>query len=894
MNSPLVRRLRSHLARRRAAIASNTLLALGSALGFAGSALAREDFYSIVDASKLTLADATEPLPTAMSELLGDDWMGYGAIAFGVALDGAGEAYLSVDPITHNAVLVMKTPKREGIAGRMRYLEAWNAAKQSRFTVSSDVLTAADSEQFEKAKREHYRKLANANVPGAAWFRHLAGPTDAATAGQNDAFRTDSTDDFERTFDMFGGTQAIAENLRLETVLRSDEKETASVDVSKIDGITTRPFDFEPLLAGKEPKLDALASFIPADQHAAFFASFPELVNVSDELKRLVTQPSIMIDERSVDALTLERLEHQLCLPVSDVARRFGALLVKQVAITGSDPFLRSGSDVAVLFETREKGTELLVEYWKANAKQRGPLQTGKAGNLDYNFVRTADRSTSTYLAQNGSVILITNSPVQLAAFDAVIRSERKPLANADDYRFFRTRYSSDEPESALIVIPDAALRRWVSPRFRIGDSRRVRALARLADERAGHVFDFAAGRAKEIVVPVDAVYGSLEYATPLAEIAVERCTQSEAAAYARFRNTYEQGFRGFFDPIAVRLRFTPERMEVDLSVIPIILDSDLNEFANIVKNARLTAESGHPHDLAIAQFTIAIDPENGTLRSFGDMVGARGSRGERLADPLSWLGGWFTAYIDDDPFLTEALGADDPDQFIDREIHRLPVAVEIGVKDVVRAGLFITSLRALADESVPGLLHFETKKHGEKSYVKIRGAEELTGEANLNLYYAIDSKRLIISLNEDVVKRSLDDSVATTQQKAGNELGDGVTAHFDRRAFEFMARGMNSDETQRRLLRVLPILEEWKRLFPNEDPVAFHERVFHERICGPMGEKLVVDPASGEIHSEKFGSPYHPTSNGFELEALKSLRSADFGLSFEHGGVRGRIAIQR
>lgn len=887
---------RLHGARRRARTGATAFLFLCSTVGFASSGFAREDVYSIVDTSKLVLADAEEPLPTAMSELLADDWMGISAIAFGVALDGNGEAYLDVDPSTHNAVLVLKTPKRDGVGGRLRYLAAWNSAKQSRFTVAADALTVADPEQFEKARRKHYRRLANANVPGAAWFRHLAGAEDEANQANGD-FTNRGVDDLERTFDLFGGSQALAENLRLETVLRGDTKESASIEVSKIDGITTRPFDFKPLLAGKEPKLDALASFIPDDQHAAFFPNFSELLNVSDEIKRLTTQPSNMIEERSVDSLTLQRLEHQLCLPVSDVARRFGALLVKQVAISGSDPFLRSGSDVAVLFDTREKGGDLLVEYWKLNATQRGPLATDKIGDLEYSFVRTTDRSTSTYLAHSGSVVLITNSPVQVAAFEAVLRGERKSLANGEDYRFFRSRYSVDDPESTLIVIPDAALRRWVSPRFRIGDSRRVRALARLADQRAARVADFAAGRTKEIVDPVDSVYGSLEYATPLAEIAVERCTQSEADAYARFRNTYERGFKAFFDPIAVRLRFTQEQIDVDLSVIPIILDSELNDFADIVKNARLTEDSGHPHDLAIAQFTIAIDPKNGALQSLGDVVrGGGGGRGpdDKLADPLGWLGNWFTAYIDDDPFLTEALATDDPNTFVEREIHRLPIAVEIGVRDPVRAGIFITSLRALADESVPGLLRFETKKHGEKSYVRIRGAEDLLGDRELNIYYAIDAKRLIISLNEALVKRSLDGSSPDTKRKAGNELGDGVTAHFDRRAFEFMSMEIDSTVTQHALMHVLPILEEWKRLFPNEDPVAFHERVFHERLAGPVGEKLIVDPATGEIRSEKFGSPYQLTSAKLQIEALKDLRSVDFGLSFEHGGVRGRMSVQR
>src|SRR5262245_29734828 len=63
------------------------------------------------------------------------------------------------------------------------------------------------------------------------------------------------------------------------------------------------------------------------------------------------------------------------------------------------------------------------------------------------------------------------------------------------------------------------------------------------------------------------AVYGSLNFMTPITELAFDQVTSTEAGAYNRWHETYQENWRQFFDPIAIRFSFTRDRLEAKLTV---------------------------------------------------------------------------------------------------------------------------------------------------------------------------------------------------------------------------------------------------------------------------------------------------------------------------------------
>ena len=88
-----------------------------------------------------------------------------------------------------------------------------------------------------------------------------------------------------------------------------------------------------------------------------------------------------LAEPRSEDARTAERYQKQLCLSLSGLGRLLGPKVVKSVALTGSDPYFRTGTDVAVLFETEKPAMleKLLLAQIAMAASSVADLSSRKA-----------------------------------------------------------------------------------------------------------------------------------------------------------------------------------------------------------------------------------------------------------------------------------------------------------------------------------------------------------------------------------------------------------------------------------------------------------------------------------------------------------------------------------
>ena len=91
-----------------------------------------------------------------------------------------------------------------------------------------------------------------------------------------------------------------------------------------------------------------------------------------------------------------------------------------------------------------------------------------------------------------------------------------------------------------------------------------------------------------------------------------------------------------------------------------------------------------------------------------------------------------------------------------------------------------------------------------------------------------------------------------------------------------------------------LPILNEWHRLYPDRDPVAVHEAVWGERLVCPAGGNYVWNPKWRTMESTVLGHPGEPKPGPDTIGPLRDLKSADFGISFQDGGLRATVEIER
>ncbi|MDZ4818221.1 MAG: hypothetical protein SGJ20_04525 [Planctomycetota bacterium] len=924
----------------------------------AQSALGAEDAYYSIPVSKLEITAGK--LPTRDPDDRWDwRWRGVSTPPR-VVLDVPGEGYYvssfsgpiaipasSVGSGSDDTIgnpLVVRAPAGKDVTGTL-YLSAEGIRKVEKvsFRIPAKESKPEHRQQFLREKGNYYQNLRDANIAGTAWFRYQArlaenamGANRAPPTGVPAIGRFANDRDFSTTFDLFTGGRAIGENLQLDRALAVNDKDNTPFDIDKIDGITVAEIDWTNLLKGKNPKLDPLAASIPADQHVVFFPTFTALVQVADEAEKNGTPVLRMAEPRAEDAKTVDRYQQQLCMSLGGLGRTFGPHVVRSVALTGSDLNFRTGTDIAVLFEAVDPATleQMLIAKVKLATMGKKDVAVGEdtAGGLPYKSWRSKDRSVSCYIARLGNSVVVSNSPYQIERLGAVAQKKTPNLASLPEYKFFRDRYPlGDADETAMAFLSDATIRRWCGPRWRIASSRQVRELAVIAQldatyldkivtdkVEAGPVHtDLTIGTVSDYRLGAEGIHspsiGSLSFLTPIAEIPLEQVTRGEMLAYQRWRDTYQSNWRWAFDPIALRLTVKPEKLAADLSVMPLIWESDYREFIELTQGTELKPDAGDPHG-ALVQAILAIGPKS-RLREQGSGLLTMMVPGAGLK-PLSWLGESVSVYADDDP-IWEKLAKADPEQLESDAslLQKLPVALRADVSDPLKVALLLTGLRGVMEQTAPGMLNWDTLQHNEMHYVRLSAKRRLGGGLDgLEIFYATSPDNLTITINESLIKRVLDRQAARAKGEQGDKrdaeksadsgqvtqlpwLGKSMALHVDRKLLDLVS-SLSRTERQREIQTLawsnLPILNEWKRLYPDRDPVELHEQVWKVKLVCPGGGKYVWNADWNTMESTVYGHPGGPIVGPLLTPAMLGLESADFGVTFEEQGLRARAVFER
>ncbi len=797
--------------------------------------------------------------------------------------------------------------------------------------------------QFLEAKQYHYQRLLDMNIPGSAWFRYraaearkaleaVAGKKELATVSEPPVSRNPRTGETEmqQTLAIFSGGRALSENLQLDRRFRTLAGEARTIPLGGIQGITTAEMDWKKEIKGLNPKIDLPARYIPSDQHAVFFPTYAAMRQLIDEIDARGTPILQLLEPRSEDARTRDRYEKQLCLPSTELSRILGPHLIESLAVTGSDPFLRTGTDVAVLFEVKGKRTSLLTGA--LNLRQKVALSApgarrvkGTAGSIAYSGVITPDRSVCSYMAVLApGVVTVTNSLVQLKRLAQTAAGKQANLAAMPEYIFFRDRYKkSDKRENALVVLSDATIRRWCGPRWRIADSRRTRAAAVMADIQARHLKKRAKGKIKNnravstgfkdlgkvTVTPkgvMSSVYGAVGFLTPICELKMDKVSKSESEAYAWYRKNYQEEWQKYFDPIAIRFSLSGGRLGMDITVRPLIAHSDYREVMQVTSGSDLTPTSGDPHPESMIQYTLALNPDSPTVREMGNFVGRMAPR--IGANGLNWIGRWFSIYLDRDPFWDElakvhASGGDKAlFKFMEKNFNRFPFALSVEVSDALKVTIFLSALRAFIEQTAPGMTSWETIKYKGLYYVKISASVRGPDQAPFSIYYAPTPGVFVLTLNESLIKRFLERSANRSGGGGGVFKGMsllGKSMALQARAPLLKAMRLLYGSTmravyQRQAWGNIIILNEWRRVLGQGDPLGFHLDFWGSRLLCPGGGEYRWNGEFRTMESTLFGHPAEPREGELLRDPLHSIESLNLGLTFEENGLRARGELTR
>ena len=868
-----------------------------------------------------------------------------------VVLDQPGEACLQMAPLRFRSAATARGGEDEDInlairigapadvSGTVWFSTGRNRPLQPfRFKVSADQFTA-DRDQFLAAQQARYQRLLSARFPGAAWFRFrtnqladelnqqpLAGERAAEGRWQNER-------DIERSFSLISGGRAVSENLQLDRVLEfgtGDDREL--VDINAIEGITVSEFNWDPLVKDIDPQLDKTARCIPADQHAVFVPDFESMVTLIEQGFSEAGPLLPLWSGSGESADTLSRYQMQLGLPLGNLQKMLGPRLINSLALTGGDPYFRTGTDVAVILEATDPvalGAALAATITAAAGGQPGaePV-SGDINGTEYQGYQSPDRRICSYRTQLGDMLVVTNSLAQLERIVEAFHGETPALASLDEYRFFRDRYPLwADTETALVVITDATIRRWCSPRWRIATSRRTRAAAVLSELHARYLRQLADGVTEptEIEIGPSAFsldrftlagnsvisdrWGTLEFLTPISELDIERVSQREQAGYETWRRGYESGWNQAFDPIAMRVRMDPQVVAADLTVLPLIANSDYSQMVDVSAGAKLDSRRNSRHPEAIAWLALALNTESDTLKMLGNFA-VMFTR----VNFLDWLGDAAVVFVDEDPLWVEMLEQEgdggSAEDFVEGNLHRLPIAVQFNVRSSVHLTAFLVGLRGYIEQSAPDMTTWETRRHQDQAYVKIgltadaRGTLPADMSEDIGLYYLASGDTLIFSLSEPLIQRAIerkqnrdagaaDEPADDSQPILGDHLAVQIKSSLARGLLTLLDAGYQQ-QMQRQAWAPIPVMNEWRSMFPDRGPAEIERVVWKRQFVCPGGGEYRWNDKWQTMESTVYGHPGNPQPGPPAGRLLEAWALGNFGLTFEHDGLRARIQLYR
>ncbi|MGD9126707.1 MAG: hypothetical protein PVH19_04940, partial [Planctomycetia bacterium] len=363
----------------------------------------------------------------------------------------------------------------------------------------------------------------------------------------------------------------------------------------------------------KKVKVEPIAMRVPEECFYIRFGNYANFLWMQDTMKRIGGDAGNLVSLRGLDYETTKRMEDQLLIKQTVLGRVLGGTLISDVAMVGTDLFMREGASFGLMFEARN--TFLLNREFSTQRaerlKQGGVTEeTVEIDGRKVSFIHSEDNAVRSFYLADGGYIFVTSSKEVMRRFIAT--GQKQPvgaLGATDEFRHARSVMPISRQDTVFVYFSDAFFRNMAGPHYWVEMRRRLQAvadievlkLARLA--AAGEEGVELKKNAAETVpllkqaklLPanfgprpdgskavfdtrgqlVDSLRGRRGFFVPIPDVPVENITVSEAAAYRRFLSFYHENW-GRLDPMIVGIR----RDDLGKGVDRITVDAQANPFA--------------------------------------------------------------------------------------------------------------------------------------------------------------------------------------------------------------------------------------------------------------------------------------------------------------------------
>jgi hypothetical protein len=617
--------------------------------------------------------------------------------------------------------------------------------------------------------------------------------------------RQQARDDLAQLMDTTTGATAVQEALQQNRALflqAAREKPSAPIASLQPPPLAHHPWKKMMTGLGAAPA-EPFAADAPADFYFVRAADLPALFSLLDQIDAWGTPAANVLDGFAEERDIAARYEAQLGLRRTALTRALGPSVVGQVAVVGSDPYFKEGSDVTVLLRVKNRSlldaalAATLGELEQAHGKLL--RETRDHGGVAVSAARSADGAVHQQRAAAGDVEVVSNSAAAIDAVLDTIAGRHARLADEPDFQFMLARDASERAD-VLAYMGDRFVGQVVGPRQKVLEARREIALGELmVPGFAALLFGVEQGKSPARVEDLVAAgllakdemahaggapiawspgaaarssWGTPAAMTPLIDLpAPEMVTPSEKASYERFARSYQDEWSAYVDPVALRFAFDGHTVAVAMRELPLIDGTQYRDVADFVGKARFASSPVVGGARIVAGVGADSRPRREAIQTL------RGFSHELTFD---WLGDWAAVGVADRSVLAQAfLAFDDetprmPEEGRSRSdayalLPKLPVYAEIAVKSTAQAALALGALRVLANETIPGMFEWgEAARHRGVPIVRItikkEIARDIAGDApEVRIYYAVTEGALIVTLHQWLIERLVDEQLDGT-----------------------------------------------------------------------------------------------------------------------------------
>ncbi|MCA9261778.1 MAG: DUF1349 domain-containing protein, partial [Planctomycetales bacterium] len=295
-------------------------------------------------------------------------------------------------------------------------------------------------------------------------------------------------------FSMFSGALAVQESLQLEEMgagggarplgTRSAVGQE-SVAVADLDGPTIQSHPWKEMLAGRKPDISPLARSVPADFYFVHFQSVDKLFDVMGSTDLWGTQLLQQSVQSSANRPISAKIQRQLGLDVAPELRSLYAASIEAVAVSGSDLFLRDGSDVTLLFQLKQpaafraqmKMAEAAIARLTPGVKRTQVVVRG----VGVDHLASPDGTIHVYSADPTPTLHVRSN--SLVAIGRILGAIQEPidaggeiarLGDTDEFAYIRTLMPRGAiEEDGFVYLSDPFIRRMVGPEIKLTERRR-------------------------------------------------------------------------------------------------------------------------------------------------------------------------------------------------------------------------------------------------------------------------------------------------------------------------------------------------------------------------------------------------------------------------------------